>query len=94
MSDDRNSKPTSQILVYTAEDGQVKIDVQLENDTVWLTQQHMADLFQTTQQNISLHLQNIYDEGELQLAATHKEYLSVRKEGNRQVKRQLKLMEE
>ncbi|HAB19862.1 MAG TPA: hydroxyacid dehydrogenase, partial [Verrucomicrobiales bacterium] len=78
-----------QFLVYQAEDGRTKIDVRLENETVWLTQQHMADLFQTTQQNISLHLQNIYEEGELRRAATHKEYLSVRQEGNRQVKRPL-----
>jgi hypothetical protein len=77
--------PQSQFLVYRAEDGQVKIDVRLENETVWLTQQHMADLFQTTQQNISLHLQNIYDEGELQRMATHKEILSVRQEGSRQL---------
>lgn len=63
----------------------MKIEVRLENETVWLTQQHMAELFQTTQQNISLHLQNIYEEGELQRAATHKESLSVRQEGNRQV---------
>ena len=76
-------------LVYPTEDGRVKIEVRLENETVWLTQQHMADLFQTTQQNISLHLQNIYDEGELQHEGTHKEYWSVRPEGNRQVKRPL-----
>jgi len=82
-------KPASQFLVYSAEDGQVKIDVRLENETVWLSQQNMADLFQTTQQNISLHLQNIYEEGELERAATHKEYLSVRQEGTRQVKRPL-----
>jgi hypothetical protein len=56
---------------------------------VWLTQQHMAELFQTTQQNISLHLQNIYEEGELQREATHKESLSVRQEGARVVRRQV-----
>jgi hypothetical protein len=78
-----------QFLVYSTEDGRTKVEVRLENETVWLTQQHMTELFQTTQQNISLHLQNIYDEGELQRAATHKEYLSVRKEGNREVKRPL-----
>lgn len=78
-----------QFLVYPTEDGRTKIEVRLEGETVWLTQQHMADLFQTTQQNISLHLQNIYEEGELQRAATHKEYLSVRQEGRRQVKRPL-----
>lgn len=49
----------------------------------------MAELFQTTQQNVSVHLQNIFDEGELERPATHKEYLSVRFEGNRQVKRVL-----
>jgi hypothetical protein len=78
-----------QFLVYASEDGRMKIDVRLENETVWLTQQHMVDLFQTTQQNISLHLQNIYAEGELQRGATHKEYLSVRQEGTRQVERPL-----
>ena len=67
----------------------MKIDVRLENETVWLTQQQMADLFQTTQQNISLHIQNIFHEGELQPEATHKESLSVRQEGERQVKRQV-----
>jgi hypothetical protein len=89
MSDPKepNLPSKGQFLVYASEGGLVKIEVRLENETVWLTQQHMADLFQTTQQNISLHLQNIYEEGELQRAATHKEYLSVRQEGNRQVKR-------
>ena len=57
----------------------MKVEVRLENETVWLTQQQLADLFQTTQQNISLHLQNIYEEGELQRGATHKEFLSVRR---------------
>ena len=78
-----------QFLVYPSEDGRVKIEVRLENETVWLTQQHMAELFQTTQQNISLHLQNIYEEGELQRAATHKDFLSVRREGNRDVQRRV-----
>lgn len=78
-----------QFLVYGAEDGKVKIDVRLENETVWLTQQLMADLFQTSQQNISLHIQNIYEEGELAPEATYKKYLSVRREGGRDVKRPL-----
>ena len=73
--------PGGQSLVYQAEDGKLKLEVRFEGETVWLTQQHMADLFQTTQQNISLHLQNIYAEGELECGATHKEYLSVRMEG-------------
>ena len=76
-----------QFLVYQAEDGTLKLDVRLEDETVWLTQQLMAELFQTTQQNISLHIQNIYVEEELAPEATHKKYLSVRQEGTRQVKR-------
>ncbi len=76
-----------QFLVYEAEDGKVKIDVRLENETVWLTQQLMADLFQTTKHNISLHTQNIFDEGELTPEATVKKYLTVRREGQREVKR-------
>jgi hypothetical protein len=55
----------SQFLLYEAEDGQVKIDVRLEDETVWLTQQLMADLFQTTKQNVGQHLKNIFSEGEL-----------------------------
>lgn len=76
-----------QFLVYQAEDGKVKLDVRLEDETVWLTQQMMADLFQTTKQNISIHIQNIYGEGELSPEATVKKYLTVRKEGVREVKR-------
>lgn len=78
-----------QFLVYQAEDGKLKLDVRLEGETVWLTQPHMAELFQTTQQNISQHVLNIYEEGELVPEATHKKFLSVRLEGMRGVKRQL-----
>lgn len=79
----------SELLIYEAENGAIKIEVRFEGDTVWLSQQLMADLFQTTQQNISLHLQNIYEEGELGRSATHKEFLSVRREGKREVQRTL-----
>ena len=65
-------------LVYQAEDGKLKMDVRFEDESVWLTQQMMAELFQTTKQNISLHIQNIFDEGELSSKATVKEYLTVR----------------
>ena len=78
-----------QFLVYQAEDGTLKLDVRLEDETVWLTQPLMAELFQTTQQNISQHILNIFEEGELAPESTHKKYLSVRKEGKRQVKRLL-----
>ena len=89
MTDESKSSPPpgGQFLVYQTEDGKLKIDVRFEGETVWLTQQHMAELFQTTQQNISLHLQNIYTEGELERGATHKESLSVRQEGARSVQR-------
>ncbi|MCP4160493.1 MAG: virulence RhuM family protein [Deltaproteobacteria bacterium] len=78
-----------QFLVYRAEDGTLKLDVRLEDETVWLTQPLMAELFQTTQQNISQHILNIYEEEELPPEATHKKFLSVRKEGKRKVKRLL-----
>jgi hypothetical protein len=87
MSNEPPSK--SQLLIYQSEDGRIKLDVRFEGETVWLTQQLMAELFDTTQQNISLHLQHIFEEGELSLEATHKEFLSVRQEGNRQVSRRL-----
>ncbi len=82
-------QPQSEIILYQTEDGVTRLQVRFEGETVWLTQQHMAELFQTTQQNVSLHLQNIYDEGELQRGATHKESLSVRQEGARAVQRRV-----
>jgi len=85
--DSETPPPGGQFIVYQTEDGKLKIDVRFEGETVWLTQQHMAELFQTSQQNISLHLQNIYEEGELERGATHKESLSVRREGARSVRR-------
>ena len=81
--------PKGEVLLYKSDDGSVRLDVRLEDETVWLTQPLMAELFQTTQQNISQHVQNIYEEVELIEEATHKKFLSVRQEGNRQVKRKL-----
>jgi hypothetical protein len=83
--------PGSQFLVYQTEDGKLKIDVRFEGETVWLTQQHMAELFQTTKQNVSLHIQNIYEERELERGATVKESLTVQREGNRSVRRRVEL---
>jgi hypothetical protein len=77
----------SNIILYQTDDGTSKIEVRLENDTVWLSQAQMVELFQTTKQNISLHIRNIYEEGELQEASTVKEYLTVQTEGKRQVQR-------
>lgn len=78
-----------EIILYQSEDGQTKVEVRMEGETVWLTLNQLAELFQTTKQNISLHIKNIYSEGELQEAATVKEYLTVQQEGNRSVKRSL-----
>lgn len=80
----------SQIVIYQTESGQTKIDVRLENETVWLTQKSMAELFQTTPQNITLHLKNIFEEEELQENATCKDFLQVQQEGNRMVERNQK----
>ena len=82
-------EPKSEIILYQTEDNRTRIEARLENETVWLTQNEMAELFQTTQQNISLHLRNLYEEDELQPETTHKEYLSVRREGTREVQRPL-----
>ncbi len=78
-----------EVLIYQARDGSTRIDVRMEEETVWLTQNHLAELFQTTKQNISLHIQNILDSGELEVEATVKEYLTVQTEGKRRVKRSL-----
>ena len=78
------------IIIYQTEDGQTQIDVRLENETVWLTQAQMVELFQTTKQNVSLHLNNLYKEGELKKEGTVKEYLTVQQEGKRKVSRIVK----
>lgn len=75
----------SQIIIYQTENGKTKIEVRLENETVWLSQKLLAELFQTTKQNISLHIQNIFDEGELIPEAT----VTVQTEGNRRVERKV-----
>lgn len=80
----------SQLLIYQSPTGDIKIDVRLENETVWLTQKLMAELFQVKPQNITIHLKNIYEEGELDEKATCKDYLQVQKEGNREVSRNQK----
>ena len=76
--------------LYTTPNGDVKLEVFLQGESVWLTQKAIAELFGTTPQNITLHLKNIYDEGELQLDATCKDFLQVQQEGLREVKRNSK----
>ena len=81
--------PKGELLLYQSPDGQVKLNVRLEGETVWLTQPLLATLFQTSIPNISMHIRNIYEEGELEPLATVKKYLTVRQEGSRQVQRNL-----
>lgn len=81
----------SEILLYQTSDGQTKIDVRLEEETVWLSQVQMAELFQTTKQNISLHIKNVYEEGELEENSTVKDYLTVQTEGKRDVQRKINI---
>ena len=82
-----NESPQSSIILYQTEDGRTRIQCRFENETIWLTQALIAELFQTTPQNVTLHLKAIFAEGELSEGATCKDYLQVRAEGARQVKR-------
>jgi hypothetical protein len=83
--------PTGEIILYTTDDGTTKIKLLAEDGTVWLSQAGMVELFQTTKQNISLHINNIYDEHELIPEATVKDYLTVQTEGDRQVQRSISI---
>jgi len=90
MSTDDADINTSQFIIYQSEDGKTRLDVRFVDETVWLTQALMADLFSTTPENVLMHLKNIFSEGELDQNATTKDFLVVRQEGTRQVKRSLK----
>ena len=79
------------LILYTTEDGRSQIQLRTENQTVWLTQLEMAELFDATKQNISLHLKNLFEDGELDAAATVKESLTVQIEGSREVQRPVTL---
>ncbi len=82
--------PKSELVLYQTEDGHTRIECRFEGETAWLTQALIAELFQTTPQNITQHLREIYAEGELDEAATCKPFLQVRSEGARQVSRTLR----
>jgi hypothetical protein len=77
----------SELILFTSDDGQTQMHLRVEEGTIWLTQAEIAELFQTTKQNVSLHAKNVLEEGELQVAATVKESLTVQNEGSREVKR-------
>jgi hypothetical protein len=81
------TNPSGELLIYQTEDGQTRVQVKLDSGTIWLTQKQMADLFRTTKQNVSLHIINIFAEGELEPGATVKKYLTVQTEGDRLVQR-------
>ncbi|MCB1227778.1 MAG: virulence RhuM family protein, partial [Verrucomicrobiales bacterium] len=84
------SIPQSSLILYQTEDGRTRIQCRFEAETLWLTQAQMAELFQVTPQNVTLHLKAIFAEGELVEEATCKDYLQVRFEGGREVSRKLR----
>lgn len=81
---------TDSIEIFQSEDGQVQLDIRLEQDTLWLTQVQMGSLFSTTPENVQMHLKNVFADKELDEGATTKDFLVVRQEGKRQVRRNLK----
>lgn len=90
MMSDLNPKQDNFIL-YTTPEGEVKLNVFLENETIWLTQKSMSILFDTTPQNITIHLKNVFESAELEEEATCKEFLQVQIEGGREVSRKQKM---
>ncbi len=89
MSNDKPQPTNSQFILYQDDNGVTNVNVRFDGQDVWLSQQQIAMLFDTTQQNISLHINSILDDGELSKDATHKYFLLVRQEGSRSVKRQI-----
>ncbi|MDZ4185887.1 MAG: cell filamentation protein Fic [Desulfuromonadales bacterium] len=81
--------PTGEFLIYTNADGRIRIETRMQDETVWLNQKQLAELFQTSVPNINMHIRNIYDEGELQPEATIQDFLTVRQEGRREFQRHL-----
>lgn len=79
----------NQIIIYQSENGDTRIDVKFTGETVWLSQQQMAELYQTSRSNVVEHIQHIYEEGELEEPATCRNFRQVRQEGNRQVSREI-----
>jgi predicted HTH transcriptional regulator len=82
--------PNSEIILYQTEDGRTRVQCRFVDETLWLTQAQIAELFETTPQNVTLHLKGIFAEGELVEGATCKDFLQVRSEGKREVTRKLR----
>jgi hypothetical protein len=83
MSEEKGLQTASQLLIYQAEDGKTKIEVQLQDETVWLSQKHLAELFQTSKQNIGQHLKNIFKEGELKENSVVKKFFTTAADGKK-----------
>ena len=83
------SNNDTEIVIYQTEDGHAKVDVRFEDETVWLSQQQMTDLFNTSRTNIVEHIRNIYDEHELDKTSTCQDFRQVRTEGSREVARSI-----
>lgn len=80
---------SNDIIIYNTEDGKAKINLQLENGTVWLNQSEIAELFETTKQNISKHIKSVFDDKELEESSTVNYKLTVQMEGNRKIQREM-----
>jgi len=83
------SNPKSEIILYQTENGQTKLEVKLENETVWLTQKQMAELFQKAKSTINEHIKNVYKEGELDEISTVRKFRTVQQEGKRNIEREI-----
>src|SRR4051794_16261474 len=79
--------PTGEIVLYQTEDGRTRVECRFADETLWLSQALIAELFQTTPQNVTMHLRSIYADGEIDETGTCKEFLQVRREGERDVRR-------
>ena len=86
----QHSPPAGEFILYTTEDGKSRVECRFEKETIWLSQALMAELFETTPQNITLHLKALYEDEEINETATCKDYLQVRQEGSREVRRSVK----
>ncbi len=89
IDNERRLAVKNNMIIYVSKDGNVKVDVNIQNEDIWMSQDVMANLYDTTKQNISYHLNNIFKEKELDKSLTVKDFLTVQNEGNREVKRNI-----
>ena len=82
--------PGGEVIVYESKDGEARVDVRFDKETVWLTQRQMADVFQTTPENVLMHLRSVFSSEELEPETTTKDFLVVRSEGQRKVRREVR----